>query len=272
MENFVSYLGELVSWVVKLLGNPSWIGFSAIATFLMALATFLLLRHYARAHKERENVEIAERIVQPLIENLTDIIDRLKSLYISRSFRPEIDEIWKWPKIKQNCSLLIYRLPKSVRRGIGVFHDALQKLIYLHNQCSHLDHLIIKEITDKIGDRVTTGARGTYYELKIGGKFHQITFYHLIFKAQTLDEFIEELKKDPTIPSKDIEHEKFVIDGRTIDRLGGADFMEITSSIFQKAQSDPKIQEYVRSSREVHKNAQILKKDLDNLLRQTGAY
>lgn len=50
------------------LNTNFWIAFGSIATFLMAIATFLTLRQYQKEKIEREKREIYEKIIQPLLK------------------------------------------------------------------------------------------------------------------------------------------------------------------------------------------------------------
>ena len=259
--------------MLKIIGSYTfWSALGSIATFFVVFLTYKLLRYYRSTDRERTLRESAENIIQPLIRDLEKIIQGLKRLALSRSTFVGMGDVWHWPEIKKENSFLVYRLSKSIKEHIEAFHEALQKFINLYNQrIGPLEEVILKEIKTKLleevrkrtgRDSIGSGAKGTYYQLTIGGKRRQIFFQNLIFREQSPDEYIEEFKTDPTIPNVDIEDEKFVVDGVSINCMSKGKFEELASSILGKIKEDSKLQEFVVSSRKIFKKAQRLKQDL----------
>lgn len=259
---------------IKILKSSTfWIALGSIATFSMAFLTYRLLRYYKKTDKERTLRQIVEKIIQPLIGDLEKIIDRLRRLSISRSgLLVSMEEVWQWPEIKKRNSFLVYSLSKSIKEKIDSFHETLEKFIHLHNQRKYpIDEVVSEEIRNRLleevkkktgRDSLISGNKGTYYRLTIGGKRRQIFFHELIFGAQSLDEYIEELKTDFTIPNADIEDEKFIVDEVTINGVDKENFVEIASAISRRIKDDIRLQEFVENCRKIRKEAQTLRQNL----------
>lgn len=259
---------------MNLLNNSTfWVALSSIATFSMVLLTYLLLRHYKKADEERMLRETIEKLIQPLNRNLAKIIEIFRKispsdLHLSIS----MEEVWQWTKIKHENSFLAFRLSKSISEKIEDFHETLGKHIYLYNQnILELNNIIFNEIKEKTGkDTLTSGTKGAYYELSIGGKRYQITFHDLLFQDQSLDEYIERLKNDPKIPNNEIKDMNFVINGHIIDGLDKENFQEIASTILGKTKCVHNLQALVESCRGICKEAQTLRHDLFQILSKIG--
>jgi len=261
---------------IKILKSSTfWIALGSIATFSMAFLTYRLLRYYKKTDKERTLRQIVEKIIRPLIGDLEKIIDRLSRLSVSRSgLLVSMEEVWQWSEIKKGNSFLVYSLSKAIKEKIDSFHETLEKFIHLHNQRKYpIDEIVSEEIRNRLleevkkiigRDSLISGSKGTYYQLTIGGKRRQIFFHELIFRAQSLDEYIEEMKTDPTIPNADIEDEKFIVDEVTINGVDKETFIEIASTILRKIKEDLRLQEFVESCRKVHNEAKILRQDLSD--------
>jgi hypothetical protein len=274
-------VASLLNFLKFLKASTFWIGLGSVATSIMALLTYRLLRYYGKTDKQRTVRESLERIIQPLIKDLENMIDKLRILSLSRSgLIVSIENVWRWPEIEKANSFLVYWLPRRVKEKVENFHVNLEKFIHLHNQREYLlDELISGEIKAKLlqelrkrtgRDSLGSGSRGTYYQLTVGGKRRHISFYELIFKDQTLAEYIDELKKDPTIPNADIEDEKFIVDEAGIEGLCREDFEEMASTILRKIERDFKLREFVEECRKICKEAQALEQDLQYFLKEAN--
>jgi len=275
MEKVASLLNFL-----KFLKAPTfWIGLGSVATSIMAFLTYRLLTYYGKTDKQRTIRESLEKIIQPLIGDLGNMIETLKSLSLSRSgFIVGIGDVWRWPEIEKANSFLVYRLPRAVKEKVENFHINLEKFTHLHNQREYpLDELISGEIKAKLlqelkrrtgRESLGSGSRGTYFRLTVGGKRRHISFHELIFKGETLGEYIDELKNDPTISNADIEDEKFIVDEVNIEGLGRENFEEMASTILGKIKRDSKLQEFVEKCRRIRKEAQAIEQDLLHFLKE----
>lgn len=274
-------IASLLNFLKFLKASTFWIGLGSVATSIMALLTYRLLRYYGKTDKQRTFRESLEKIIQPLIRDLGNMIDKLRILSLSRSgLIVSIEDVWRWPEIEKANSFLVYRLPRDVKGKVENFHVNLEKFIHLHNQKEYLlDELISGEIKAKLlqelrkrtgRESLGSGSRGTYFRLTIGGKTRHISFHELIFKGQTLAEYIDELKKDPTIPNPDIEDEKFIVDEVSIEGLGRENFEEMASSILGKIKCNSKLQKFVDECRRIRKEAQALEQDLQYFLKEAN--
>jgi len=269
----------LLNFLKFLKASTFWIGLGSVATSIMAFLTYRVLTYYAKTDKQRTLRETVERIIQPLIRDLQNMIETLKRLSLSSSgLLASIGDVWQWPEIEKANSFLVYRVPRAVKEKVENFHMNLEKFTHLHNQREYpLDELISGEIEARLlqelrrrtgRESLGSGSRGTYFRLTVGGKRRHISFHELIFKDQTLAEYIDELKNDPTIPNADIEDEKFIVDEVNIESLGRENFEEMASIILGKVKRDSKLQEFVEECRRIRKEAQALEQDLQHFLKE----
>ena len=272
-------ISQFIQFIKKLFVSQAfWTAFSAIATFFMAVGTFVMvwltyghLVYYKRADEERTFREIIDNLVLPLISDIDGILFNIKYLSLSGNYRADIGNVWKWLQLKPKFPYLISRLPKSLKEQIENFTETLQCFVNFQNQCFYklgkiifreLEKKILEKVKRKTGRKKLTGTKTTWYFLEIGGKRHEVTIHELLFVDQTLSEYIKKLVEDPTLPNKDIENENFVADGVPLEELGRQDFEEIVSTVSKKINQNVKLKEFLKSCRAVEKEAEELKQNL----------
>ena len=121
------------------LTNPQW--WVAIGTLLLAIATFYSLKQYKKREKEIENREIVEKIIQPLEENLKEIIEKLSKGGNSST-------CWKWEEIKKKNSILIYKIDSKIEDKIKKFNENWQNFQYQYSSNFHLFQNKLNKILD----------------------------------------------------------------------------------------------------------------------------
>lgn len=270
MKNIILYLN-----LKELLFNPRfqtfWIALGSTGTFLMAIFTYRLIKYYEKIEKKKVVREIIEKVIVPLVSNLKNILVNLQELSLSSSYLNVTGGgVWEWQKIKEKYPFLIYSplFPEWLKNKIEKFQRELNKFIALHNRCLYLldqsifeclEELILNELKKSTGRRsLTGGPRRAYYEINIGGNTYRITFHRLLFHNKTLDEYIEFLKENISLPSRDVVEEKFICDGVTTS-LSKNKFIEIYSIISQKVYSDSKLREFIEKCRNFYEYTEDLK-------------
>ncbi len=78
----------------------SWMAIGSIGTFIMAIATFITLWWYQKEKEARENKEVLEEVIYPLIEDLNSIIENIPKGKIK-------DLQWRWPNIRIKRHLIL---------------------------------------------------------------------------------------------------------------------------------------------------------------------
>lgn len=243
----------------------------------MAYMTYKLLKYYREIDEERIRRKMIDKLFRPLIIILEKISFGAERLSIPE-FLPIkegdnfISILEYWPNLEKEHPYLVYKLPKSLKENIEGFFKDLEKFINLQNQCfRELNQIIVeeikKEILEKIKketrrDNLMFGPKGTYYSIEIGGKRFRITFHELLFADQTLEEYIEKLKEDPTLPNKEIGEECFIGDEVKLKELNRKNFQEIANNILKKLNKDPKLKKFLYECRKLKENAEELRQNL----------
>ena len=93
----------------------------AMGTLALAAATFWNLKQYKNREKRIENREIAEKIIQPLQENLKKIIKGFL-----KGGNNTDSTYWEWERIKKENSVLIYKIDLKIKEKIEKFNKNWQ--------------------------------------------------------------------------------------------------------------------------------------------------
>ncbi len=226
-------------------------------------------RLYEESKQRRESKEILEKILNPIYKEMKEIILFLEELTFPSSFEKQRGYIKGdfliWAKIKHENLHLLCGLKGQIKSRLNEFFQKLEKFIYFYNQCmSLLEDFMLEEIKNKLKkDSFIGGLRALLYQINIGGKLHTISLYKLIFRDQTLDEYIVKAKNDTSILNKDIEKEAFIIEGLRGTNFKKEDFMEIDFKIKQRILKDAKLHEFLKKCRLFYTETQNLRKDLE---------
>ncbi|XOB40575.1 MAG: hypothetical protein ACKKMR_01005 [Candidatus Nealsonbacteria bacterium] len=239
-----------------------WIALGSIGTFVMAIATFITLWRYQKEKREKENREISEEIILPIKENIKNLINILKEHRIDN---------FNWDTTKKNNPILVYRLSGDLKADIGNFNKEFKKFGNIYYQIKPgLEELIYLEIfkrarkkaAKELKEIVTTNQEvlaRSYYQWKRGGKAFFVSFYELIFKDETLNEYIDKTKKDSEIYNQQITDGAFIIGGvGKIKEFNKEEFNDIYETLKKETQENPTLQEYINFWREISKKAQNL--------------
>lgn len=261
--------------ILDTLKKPEW--YVAIGTLLLAWATFRSLSQYRKSEQKRRDIDTLEKIIKPLCKDLKEVACYLERLSFPSSFEIRggkyVEEGYPlWEKIKQESFYLLGNLDKKIRDKIDKFSKSIKEFIYLYNQSfEQLRDIMYEEIKSRIKKESWGGGigEGIYYQATIGGKPiggknpPGVLILNLIFRDQTLEEYIEEFAMDPALPNKKLEKESFMIGGSRVNDLGRKDFMVIDYNIKQKILKEPKLQELIEISRKIHREVKNLEEDLD---------
>lgn len=221
-----------------------WQAIGATATFLAVIVAFYSSYQYRKRERTIEKREITERVIYPLEENINSLLSvwsGLSSPYFSN---------WefKWQGLKKANPYLIFRLSDDLKQLLDNFDGDLNKFKNLTNQRLPKLKKIIIDITRErilllVGEDAALVSR---YQGKIGGKYFSVSFLNLLLDQKNLDEYLEELKHDPSLPNTQIEEGQFIIPGfdkKFIKEIFDKVFIEIKSSV----ESDEELKGYIKS-------------------------
>lgn len=244
--------------IYNILRDGLWVGISAIATFVMALATFTALLYQRHKDEKAEQREVCDRVLKPLMESIEETIGALET-YVDFWYR------WKWESIKKENSFFVARIPKKNYEEIERFHLRYKLLEYLSRQKRPQ---IVKIITESVCSVVNVPESAfehvpmTSFQFTLGGKSFSRSFFALILKNSTLDDEIREIAKTERLPNANVENEKFPVPGRSRD-VGRDEFEKISDIISVKVQKDTDLHGYILAWRSVYTEAQKLKMTLE---------
>jgi len=263
-----TWLGEI--W--KILKNPQcpqWL--VAVGTLFLAYVTYRLVKQEIRSGRERKNIAALEDIVKPLYLDLKKLACSLKRLSIPSHFKSEggraITEKYPlWNKIKQEHFYLLSNLNKEIRNELNNFPSKIKTVIYLYNQNFEQFNTILVNVLEPITgkDSYPTGVReAVYYRASIGGKNMKVFIPTLIFLNQSLEEYIDEILRDESLPNKRIEDEAFMINGLKKKELGRKNFDDIVLSVNQNISGKPDLRKFIKECEEIHREVERLIKSLE---------
>lgn len=220
-----------------------WQAIGAMATFLAVVVAFYGSYQYRRREKIFEKREILERVIRPLEENVNSLLSSsgLSSPYFSN---------WnlKWRTIQKGNPYLIFKLPTNLKHVLDDFDTELHKFSNLTNQKlpklkKVIADIVMRKLALLVGDDY---AIQSYYHGKIGGKYFSVSFLNLLLGQKNLDEYLEKLKGDLTLPNTQIEEAQFIVAGfdkKFTKEIFDKVFLEVKFSV----ESDEELKNYIKS-------------------------
>lgn len=221
-----------------------WQAVAAIMTVLAVVVALYSSYQYQKRERMIEKREIIERIIQPLRENINYLISvwsGLSAFYFSN---------WKlkWRDIQKENPYLVYKLSAELTNLLNRFDENLSKFQNLTNQkLPKLNKVITDIVREDLLPLVNEeSAIASRYQGKIGGNYFSVSFLNLLLAKKNLDDYIEELKRDLTLPNTELNETRFIVPGfdkKFTKEIFDDVFIKIKSSV----ESDEELKSYIKS-------------------------
>jgi hypothetical protein len=262
-----------------------WQTIGAIATFLVVICSFITLFFYRKKEREQIRREIGEKIIEPLVKELENIIKNTQNYCKIMG--------WKWKEFKNDS--LSFRISNSLRDEIERFDEKLEKELY-HSEENRkkLSNLISKEIKKELlqlSDLRNSTFKNLIFQEKINPEFTEyilnityqlpieiINFFQLVFQEKTFlkykKELIKRLRKFSISGGEIKEKEEFriCIDGASYEEINQLIndnvFENISRSLLMKVNQDSALKEYIEVCRTISSDAIKLKEKLDTFRKE----
>jgi hypothetical protein len=256
------------------------IDWQAIGAVVVIFSSLITLHFYRKKKKEQIRKGIGEKIIEPLVKELENIIKNAQNYCKIMG--------WKWKEFKND--FLSFRIPNSLRDEIERFDEKLEKELY-HSEENRkkLSNLISEEIKKellRLSDLKNSTFKDFISREKINPEFTEyilnityqvpieiINFFQLVFQEKTFlkykKELIKRLRKFSISDGGIKEKEEFriCIDGASYEEINQLIndnvFENISRSLLMKVNQDSALKEYIEVCRTISSDAIKLKEKLD---------
>lgn len=266
--------------IIKVL-PVDWQAIAAVGTILSAvvalgIALFAYRQSEQRERKSREK-EAIEKILTPIRKELDSFSMSKWDNWSSRN---------RWHKLEDmrlDYPLQYFWLNKQIKEALEDFDHQFSRFDNLSQQrkgdlAKLIANVFRKFLTDNgISYEITGGGNledeniiHAHWSCVVGGKFGpSVTLYSLVMWGRSLSEFIEERRRDPELPNKNMDSVAFSIQSSSSNikiKLTQQQSDALLSEIEEEIKKHQEIEEYRKKWRELYDNGSRLIKEIDSWL------